>query len=79
MTSQLQYFLAREQQAELAWRAERVRQTRNGEPSEGAPRGSRLRALGAGLRRRRLQQRELPLPPGGVERAAVPAGCLEVE
>ncbi len=80
MASHLNYFLAREQQAELARRAERVRQTGNGGPSEGAPLGLRLRAVGAGLRRRRrLQQRELPLPPGGVERAAVPVGCLEVE
>jgi len=79
MASQLDYFLAREREAELAWLAESVRQTRNGGEPEAAPRG-RLRALGAVLRRRRgLQQRELPLSPGGVERAAVSAGCLEVD
>ena len=85
MASQLDYFRAREQQAELARWAEYARQTRDGERSEGAPRGRRLRVFGARLsgagyrRRGRLQQRELPLPPGGVERSAVSAGCLEVE
>ena len=80
MASQLDYFVAREQQADLARRAEHVRQTRIGEPTEPTARSGRVRTLVAGLRRRgRLQQRELPLPPGRVERTAVPAGCLEVE
>ena len=80
MASQLNYCLAREQQDELARRAEYVRRTRHGDETEAAPRRRRRHALAAGLRRRRrLQQRELPLAPGGVERAAVSAGCLEVE
>ena len=79
MASQLDYFLAREQQADLARRAEHVRWTMDGEPPASASRG-RLRARLAGFRlRRRLKQRELPLAPGGVERAPVSAGCLEVE
>jgi len=81
MSSQLHYFLAREQQADLARRAEHIRPSRGGEPSESAPRRRRLRARDARRRlgRGRLKQRELPLAPGGVERVPVSAGCLEVE
>ena len=79
MASQLDYFVAREQQADLARRAESARQSCLGELPESVLRG-RLHALLAGLRRRdALQQRELPLAPGGVERAPVSASCLEIE
>lgn len=75
MASQLDYVLAREQQAALGRRAERVRQRRAGMPvKEGARGGRLLRRLLAGS-----QQRELPLAPRGVESAPVATGCLELE
>ena len=74
-SSQLNYFVAREHELQLALRAERVRQTRNDEAAET---GSRL---GRVLRRMfaRSEQRELALPPRGIERAPIAGGCLEVE
>jgi hypothetical protein len=79
MTSQLNYLLAREQQAALAHRAERSRQGLDGEPPASNRRRRRpIRSLFAALSRG-SEQRELPLAPRCVERAAVAAGCLEVE
>jgi hypothetical protein len=74
-SSQLNYFVAREHELQLALRAERVRQTRSDEATEA---GSRLGRL---LRRMftRSEQRELALTPGGVERAPIAGGCLEIE
>lgn len=80
MASQLDYFVARARQDELAWRAEQARLIRDETHLDGAPRGRRLRALVTRLRRRGgLEQRKLPLPPGGAEPARLPAGCLEVD
>ena len=80
MASQLEYFLARARQDQLAWRAERARLIHDETHLDAAPRGRRLRALAGRLgRRSRLEQRKLPLPPGGAESASLPAGCLEVK
>jgi hypothetical protein len=89
MGSQLNYFVALDQQRDLAQRAERARQHHAERPSPAFPRHRRLvsvviRALRPrrALRRARSagsEQRELPLAPRRVERAAVPAGCLEGE
>jgi hypothetical protein len=87
MSSPLCYGLARQQQAELARRAERVRQTIADGSLVPEPRRRRLAGV-LGPRRRRLagvlglirpDQRELALPPRGDERIPVAAGCLEVE
>jgi len=74
-SSQLNYFVAREHELQLALRAERARQMQIDEAAEA---GSRL---GRMLRRMfaRSEQRELALTPGGVERAAIAGRCLEVE
>ena len=78
MTSPLCYHVVIQQQAELARRAERVRQTRPDGPIVSEPRRRRsARALFGGLFR--PGQRELPLAPRGEERIPVAAGCLEVE
>jgi hypothetical protein len=78
MTSQLNYLLARDRQAELAHRAERVRQTHDGEPPVDL-RQRGMRARFRALRRQGSEQRELPLAPRGVERAPIAAACLETE
>ena len=76
MQSHLDYLLVREQQAELARGAERVRQTTAGERLAPASRRRRLAGLLALIR---PDQRELTLPPRGDERIPVAAGCLEIE
>jgi len=75
MASHQDYLIARDLQEKLARRAERVRQARDGVPVQDGSRAGRL------LRRllARSEQRELLLTPGGVERAPVPAGRLELE
>jgi hypothetical protein len=80
MASPLCYDVIRQQQAELARRAERVRQTRPDEPLVSKPRRRRLAGALLGLGGLfRPGQRELALAPRGEERVPVAAGCLEVE
>jgi hypothetical protein len=76
MTSlQLNYFVARERELQVALRAERVRQSRTARPAEArSPLGRLLSGLFA-----RSEQRELALTPGGVERVPIAGGCLEGE
>jgi hypothetical protein len=76
MQSHLDYLVVREQQAELARRAERVRQTTG---DDGLVPASRNRRLAGLMRLIRPEQRELALPPRGDERIPVAAGCLEIE
>lgn len=77
MASQLHYFLLREQKADVARRVERARLAATRDRFDVAPRRGRLAAW---LRRAAdSQQRELPLSPRSVERAAIAARCLEVE
>jgi hypothetical protein len=76
MPSHLDYLVVRDQQAELARRAERVRQTTGGDALVPA---SRNRRLAVWRRLIRPHQRELALPPRGDERIPVAAGCLEIE
>jgi hypothetical protein len=80
MHSQIDYSLALQRQVELARRAGADRPQLDGTPLRRTSRASRVTgAIVGALRRRQSEQRELPLTPGRVERAAVPSGCLEVE